>query len=341
MDASPATWCLGNNRPVLPALVMTAGVGSRLDPLTRLMAKAAVPMAGRTLIERLLDWLRRQGVADVVLNLHHRPETITRILGDGAHLGLRVRYSWERSILGSAGGPRHALPLIASDTFLIVNGDTVPAFDIRPMLDRHAASRAAVTLAVMPNPAPDEYNGLVLDEHDAVTGFVRKGMADRSWHFVGVQIASARVFAPLADGVAAETTSGIYREMLAAEPGRIRGWRIDEPFVDVGTPHMYLAAVLDAVASESGERRQGWRQTPPASSIEPGATVDPSSRVVRSVIWPEAHIERGVDLEDCIVAGPVRLQTGFRARHSVIVPASVARLSDAADLRFDAAIFPM
>ena len=64
------------------------------------------------LIERLLEWLRREGVRDVVLNLHHLPHTITRVVGDGAHLGLRARYSWEPVILGSAGGPRRALPLL-------------------------------------------------------------------------------------------------------------------------------------------------------------------------------------------------------------------------------------
>jgi NDP-sugar pyrophosphorylase family protein len=304
------------------------------------VAKAAVPMAGRTLIERLLGWLRRQGVRDIVLNLHHRPDTITRIVGDGAHLGLRVRYSWEPTILGSAGGPRHALPLLDSETFLIVNGDTLPAFDLAPMLDRHQASRAGVTLAVVPNPAPEEYNGLVLDARDAVTGFVRKGMAEGSWHFVGVQIVAARIFAPLCDGVVSETTSGLYRDVLASEPGCLCGYRVDAPFVDVGTPRTYLAAVLDALASETPERRRWWHGASSASSIEPGATVDPTARLVRSVVWPDASVERGVDLEECVVAGPVRLQTGFRAEQSVIVPVSVARASDAADLRFDTAVFP-
>ena len=100
---------------MIPALVLTAGLGTRLDPITRLLAKAAVPLGGVTLIERVLGYLVSQGVTDVVLNLHHRPETIAAVVGDGAHIGpqgLRVRYSWEPRLLGSAGGPRHALPLL-------------------------------------------------------------------------------------------------------------------------------------------------------------------------------------------------------------------------------------
>src|SRR5689334_13845428 len=108
---------------MLPALVLTAGLGTRLDPITRPLAKPAVPLGDRTLIEHVLAWLHRQGVRDLVLNLHHRPSTITSVVGDGAHLGMSVRYSWEQPVLGSAGGPRRAAPLLATDTFLIVNGD--------------------------------------------------------------------------------------------------------------------------------------------------------------------------------------------------------------------------
>src|SRR5215831_8681674 len=137
------------------AVVLTAGLGTRLDPLTRLVAKPAVPVGDRALIEHVLAWLRSQGISDVVLNLHHRPETITGIVGDGTHLGLRVRYSWERAILGSGGGPRRAVDLIEGDPVLIVNGDTICPIDLAPMLEAHMSTRASVTMAVVLNPAPD------------------------------------------------------------------------------------------------------------------------------------------------------------------------------------------
>ena len=93
-----------------PALVLAAGLGTRLRPLTFCRAKAAVPVAGVPLICRHLTRLAARGVRDVVVNLHHRPNTITGVVGDGAALGCRVRYSWERVLLGSAGGPRRAPP---------------------------------------------------------------------------------------------------------------------------------------------------------------------------------------------------------------------------------------
>src|SRR3974390_1011520 len=101
------------------ALVMAAGLGTRLRPLTTLRAKPALEVAGEPAIRRIVAWLTRQGIVDVVVNLHYLPHTITSVLGDGSDLGARVRYSWEQpEILGSAGGPRQALDIIGEETFL-------------------------------------------------------------------------------------------------------------------------------------------------------------------------------------------------------------------------------
>jgi NDP-sugar pyrophosphorylase family protein len=314
---------------VLPTLVLTAGLGTRLDPLTRLVAKPAVPLGGRTIIERILEHLWHHGIRDVVLNLHHRAETITRVVGDGAHLGLRVRYSWEQPALGSAGGPRLALPLLEAETFFIVNGDTLSDVPLAPLVGSHKRSRAMATLAVVPNPAPDRYNGIVLDHEHTVFGFVPKGRAHGSWHFVGVQVVQATTFEMLEAGVPAETVAGIYRDMAAHMPGSLHGLPIPARFIDVGTPRDYLSAAFTVTrAAESG------------AVIERGARVDPTARLVRSVVWPEAQIDAGVQLESCIVAGAVRIPSGFRAESATLVPASVARDGDDVRIVDDVAVFP-
>jgi len=314
---------------VLPALVLAAGLGTRLDPLTRLVAKPAVPLAGRSLVERLLEHLQRQGVRDVVVNLHHRAETITRLLGDGCQLGLRVRYSWEPEVLGSAGGPRRALPLLDADTFLIANGDTLSNVRLAPLIDAHRRTRADVTLAVVENPAPDRYNGIVLDDTQAVAGFVPAGRAERSWHFIGLQVAEAEVFQSLADGVPAETIHGIYRDRVRARPGCLRARPVTADFHDVGTPEDYLHTAR-LIAGAAGD----------ASVIEPGASVDADAQVLRSVVWPGARLGRGVRLEDCIVTGPVTVPAGFRRRRATLVPVSVVERKDTVDVVGDLAVFP-
>ena len=309
---------------MLPTLILAAGLGRRLDPLTRLVAKPAVPLGHLTLIERVLDWVRRQGVTDVVLNLHHRPASLTGIVGDGVHLGLRVRYSWEQPILGSAGGPKRALPLLDGDPVLIVNGDTLVDFDLKPMLDAHRRTGADVTLAVVPHPAPDRYNGIAIDQAGRVTGFVPRGQASGSWHFIGVQIAGRRVFDGLVDGVAAETIGGIYRDLVMTGAARLTGWPARTRFLDVGTPRDYLAAAL-AFADEPGAE--------PAGHPPPG--------VHRSVVWPEARMASDVELDGCVVAGGVRLPPGFRCRDALIVPSALVTDTDVVDVRNGVAIFPL
>jgi len=152
------------------ALVLTAGRGTRLGLLSALRAKPALPVAGDPLARRILRWLARHEVRDAVLNLHHRPETITAVVGDGSDLGVRVRYSWEPRLLGSAGGPRRALPLLDAPRFWIVNGDTLHAMDLAPMARAHAGRGALVTMALVANPRTDRYGG-VADEDGWVEGF--------------------------------------------------------------------------------------------------------------------------------------------------------------------------
>jgi mannose-1-phosphate guanylyltransferase len=313
---------------VLPALVLAAGLGTRLDPLTRLTAKAAVPLAGKTLLARSLERLHQQGVTDVVINLHHRPETVTAILGDGTRAGMRIKYSWEPRILGSAGGPRRALPLLDAGRFLIVNGDTLCDVDLEGMVGDHIDNAADVTMAVVPNPAPDHYNGIKLDTGSIVRGFVPRGQAQGTWHFIGVQIVEARVFADVPDGETSETVAGIYRDRIAAGTTSIRGYCVDLPFVDVGTPRDYLAAAL-ALAGPGSD-----------NAVETGSRIDGTARLTRSVVWQRSSVGPGCVLEDCVVAD-VSLPAYFRASRAVLVPASLTTPVDQATIAGDVAIFPI
>jgi len=296
---------------MMSALVLTAGLGTRLDPLTRLVAKPAVPVAGQALGERVLRWLAREGVTDLVLNLHHLPHTITGLIGDGAAYGLRVRYSWERELLGSAGGPRHALSLLNSDPFLIVNGDTLTDVALAPLFDAHARSGADVTMVVIPNPATDRYNGVIADDDRIVRGFIPKGHAGSSWHFVGIQVVSQRVFARLPDNTPAETVREIYRDLVSASPGRVRVWPVTAPFHDVGTPEDYRAMCakfdgLDACGN---------------------------------VIWPDATVAPGAQLTGCTVAGRIDVPATLSARGVIVVPRSVVRPGDRCSTAGDLALF--
>ena len=131
---------------LMQALLLTAGLGTRLDPLTRLVAKPAVPLGDRSLVEHVVVVALRSGRhAMLVLNLHHRPASIARHRRRRRAISASACATRGNSrVLGSAGGPRHALPLIDSDPFLIVNGDTLCDMSTRAD-DRRTMARAVQT----------------------------------------------------------------------------------------------------------------------------------------------------------------------------------------------------
>jgi len=277
-----------------PALVLTAGLATRLRPLSFVRAKAALPIGDRAIVQRILHWLAGQGVNDVVLNLHHLPHTITRIIGDGETEGVRVRYSWEMPVLGSAGGPRRALPLLAAPNFLIVNGDTLTNVDVAVLVDAHRKSGALVTMAVIPNTEPAKYGGVVVDNRGNVTGFTKAGSTERSFHFIGVQVVEGAAFASLPDNMPAESVKDVYPSLIATRPGSIRAFITDAEFFDIGTPRDYFDTCMRFRAKEPGGSR----------------LPEHSSRVEDSILWDDVDIDPQARLRRCIVTDGVRVASG-------------------------------
>lgn len=290
------------------ALVLAAGLGTRLRPLTDVRAKPAIPVAGEPLIRRIIRRLAEYDVTDLVINLHHLPHTLTRIVGDGADLAVRVRYSWEQPcVLGSAGGPRQALPIIGAETFLVVNGDTLTDFDLTRLTAAHRASGALVTLALVPNRDPQRYGGVLVDNAGRVIGFAPRGATVPSFHFVGVQIAASEAFRPVPAGVPVNSIGGVYDELIRSRPGAIRGCVGEARFWDVGTPSDYWTTSA-AFSSDSVERTIG-------GSIR----LDPSARVTRSILWDDVEVAADATLDECIVTDGVRVPAGATYKRAVLV----------------------
>ena len=290
------------------ALILTAGLGTRLRPLTDVRAKPAIPVAGEPMIRRIIRWLTSRGVTDLVLNLHHLPATITAVAGEGRDLGARIRYSWEQpAILGSGGGPRLALPLIGADSFFIINGDTLTDVDLAALAEVHAASGALVTLALVPNRAFDRYGGVVLDEKNRVTGFVPRGpSADGSFHYIGVQLAHASAFSAIRPGAAARTIGGLYDSLMIDRPGAVRGFVLDAAFWDVGTVADYWRTTR---AFETGGR----------SPVTGTARIDPTAQVTDSILWDDVDVDARAVVEHCILTDGVRIPEDATYRDSILV----------------------
>jgi mannose-1-phosphate guanylyltransferase len=285
-----------------PALVLTAGLGTRLRPLTDVRAKAAVPVAGEPMIRRIVRWLAAHRVPDIVLNLHHRPETIAAVLGDGSDLAARVRYSWEHpQVLGGAGGPRQALPIIGADTFFLINGDTLTDVDMDALSKSHQSTGSLVTLALVPNAEPLRYGGVRLDGGRRVIGFAPSGVtAEGSFHLVGVQIVHSSVFASLPAGRPARSIGGVYDALIARQPGAISGFVCNAVFWDVGTVSDYWSTSWALVAAEGlGDVTCGRR-----------VRIHPDARVSRSILWDDVDISKGCVVDECVITDGVSVPPG-------------------------------
>jgi NDP-sugar pyrophosphorylase family protein len=164
---------------------------------------------------------------------------------------------------------------------------------------------------VIPNPARDHYNGVVAGDDGIVRAFIPKGHVAPSWHFVGIQIVAMRVLASLPDNTPAETVSGIYRDLVASAPGRVRVHAVDAPFHDVGTAADYVATCR----AFGGVDARG------------------------NIIWPGARVDAGARVSDSIVAGDIVVPADFVAEHEILMPASLARPGDRCEIVGDVAKF--
>ena len=293
-----------------PALVLTAGLATRLQPLSSVRAKAALPVAGEVLVLRILRWLRRSGVTRVVLNLHHRADTITREVGDGSAIGLEARYSWEPEVLGSAGGPARAIPLLEADRFLIVNGDTLADVDLTALAAQHVDTNAAVTMAVVD--ADPRYNAIAANEAGIVTGFKRTVPPGTTgtdplgtlgtlgtYHFIGVQAANASAFAGVSADVRSETVHGIYPAMIASRPESLRVMRTTAEFFDIGTPQDYLETALTIANREGRPLDRGH-----------DCRVAADARINSTILWNGVTVGAGASLTNCIATDGVTVPAG-------------------------------
>jgi NDP-sugar pyrophosphorylase family protein len=137
----------------LRAIILAAGYGTRLYPLTVDRAKPAIPFLNRPLVGYVAEYLARHGCRDVAVNLHHEGTSIRQALGDGSRFGVNLHYTEEPEILGTGGALVNAREFLEGDTFIVINGKIITDIDLGAALETHRRTRALATLILRPKPA--------------------------------------------------------------------------------------------------------------------------------------------------------------------------------------------
>jgi mannose-1-phosphate guanylyltransferase len=315
------------------AIVLAAGLGERLRPLTLARAKPAIPVLNRPLLHWTLERLAKHGVTDVVVNLHYLRHTVRRAAGDGSLFGLRIRYSFERTILGTGGGPRHVRRFFGKDPFLIVNGDVLFDFDVRALVREHRRSGAQATLAVRRNPDPRRYGGVVTDRQGWVKAIAGKpeGVRGRPWLFAGVHVMEPALLERLREGPS-DSVRDLYIPMLG-EGARLRAVRTEGAWYDFGDPALYLRSHMSLLASGFRGFRPRQKLVHPAATVArtariersvvgPGCIIGPGARIDGSVLWDRVTVREGARVEGAVAASRVTVGAGEHEEDVVLVPVS-------------------
>jgi mannose-1-phosphate guanylyltransferase len=293
-------------------MVLAAGLGERMRPLTELIAKPALPVLNRPLLHWTLEHLASHGVREVVINLHHLPRTIRRVVGNGRAFGLAVRYSNEAEILGTGGGPRKLRRFLGDEPFLLVNGDVIFDFDLTALVRAHRRSRALATLALRPNPDPSRYSPVVTARDGRVLSIAGRPRAARGTAslFTGVHVMDPAVLDRLPLGPS-DSVRDAYFPMLGAGE-RIQGLRVKGAWYDFGSPALYLRSHAAILAS--GLRgRAGARRV-----IDPTAKVSTTARIVGSVVGPGCVVEAGATVTGSVLWNGVRVGERSEVRDSIL-----------------------
>ena len=292
----------------LRALVLAAGRGERLRPLTDLVPKPLLPVLGRPILEHTLERLAAAGVESTAINLHHLGDQIPAWLGDEAE-GMQLVYSPEEELLGTLGPlARLAGFLGASDPFLLVNGDSLCAWPLGTLLERQRSGAAAATLLLSSRADPDAFGGgVVVDESDHILSFDGTGSAAgaRRGVFAGLHVITGDLLLGLEERPS-DIVRDLYEPLL--EDGRaLQAVFTDLPWHDLGTPSRYLRGVLDTAAGGGGWRAEG-------AEVDGGAVVETSVLESGSVVESRARVQGSLLMEGAVVA------SGSLVRDSILGP---------------------
>jgi mannose-1-phosphate guanylyltransferase len=322
----------------MKAMILGAGIGSRLDPLTRSLPKPIVPIVGKPVMGHIIDHLRHYGVRQIRINVQYLGHKIVETLGDGSAYGVEISYSHEDKLWGDAGGLKRCEEFFRGDSDLIVvGGDDLSDMDFGAVIAAHKAKNATATIGVKPVEDPSAFGIAVTDENGFITRFQEKpkpGTAFSNLANTGVYVFKTSIF----DHIPAETFYGfgnnVLPELLAAGAPLV-AVPSEAYWEDVGNLTIYRKAQRDCldgavkVTFPEGERLNENCYVVAGASVlgeiseytvvGKNAIVEAGAVVKNSILWDGAVIKAGTYLENCVVGSGVTVQSSHGIFGGLIV----------------------
>lgn len=318
--------------PTFRAMIMAAGLGTRLYPLTGRTAKPMVPILNRPVMEHMLHLLRRHGVREVAANLHYHPDKIRNYFGDGSGFGIDLRYNLERELLGTAGGVGAFRDYLGDGTFVVVSGDGLTDVDLTAFVAAHRENGGICTMAVKQIDDPSLYGVVVHDDERRVTGFQEKVPASEALSDLcncGIYAFEPQIFDYVTPNQSVDWAKDVFPALLA-DDAPFHVWPLRSYWNDVGNIEQYRLSNFDALlgrvkldvpgrqvgrgiwVGEGTQIEAGVRLEPPVL-LGAGCLVESEAELIGPLIVGDGCvIERGAVLEGVINWDGVK--TGRRSR---------------------------
>ena len=233
----------------MKAMILAAGEGMRLRPLTNKVPKPMLELGGRPLIAYLIDLLRSHGVRDIAINLHHKPEVIRAYLGDGSRFGVRITYSWEDVLLGSAGAVKK-MEHFFDDSFFVLYGDVLTDIDLSALADLHRSRRVSLTMALYLAEDPTRCGIVDIDDDGRVQRFLEKPQPQEvfsRWASAGIYVVEPDVLRLVPEGSFFDFGADLI-PLLLREGALLCGYVRYSYFLDIGSWERYRQAQHDLTA---------------------------------------------------------------------------------------------
>jgi mannose-1-phosphate guanylyltransferase len=292
------------------AMVLAAGVGSRLDPLTSQVPKPLVPVANTPVMEHILKLLVRHGFTDVCANLHYLSDKIVQYFGDGSQLGVNLTFHNEPTLTGDAGGVRSCREFLQTGTFMVIMGDLLTDADLTAVLRAHKDKKALASIAIKAV-AKEELNRfgvVVTDKRGFITGFQEKPQPEEALSNMistGIYILEPEVF----NYIPKDNDYGFGRQLfpqLVQKGLPVLGVEIKTYWSDVGSIQQYREANFDALQGLVDVERAGVRTKIGNAEVflDDGATIEDGCVLEGTImVGRNSRISRGASLKGRVIIG--------------------------------------
>jgi NDP-sugar pyrophosphorylase family protein len=335
----------------MKAFILAAGFGTRLWPLTEDRTKAAIPFLNRPLIAYSVEYLASYGIRDIIVNLHHQPESIRRALGDGSSFGIRITYSFEEEIRGTSGALDAVRESLLDDDFLVMNGKIITNIDLGRAIDKHRREKALATLVLKENVLREHFSIVEVDNRNWITRFA--GFPDTvssqavsayaiggptsaitrnesvPLMFTGIQVLSPRVFDYIPRGCFSHSTIDVYPRAIAE--GEL-------VIADISTGDWYEMSTLSRYLEASLRLRPERDRSIVAGE---GCVIEDGASVEDAVLWNNVTVERGARVSNSVLAEGVRIPGGSDIQSAVVVRREAASQIERGEISGENIIVPI